>query len=296
MISYSIQGVSTFIFGPVLAILVLVLRFHANPPESHPVKSMANISKTVYQANMFLALSTYVASIIRITKVPPLAELSFIKVLGLYQFFIIVGAAMCQDYVLRTTTRKALSMYFYLIVGIILNFVVVFLNGDPSSKALILQQITSYCVTERDYPLSSGNNKPKTKEENKLLANSFAIIIGSSVALAIVVYLILKFFKAPIKRCLAKLKDYFTRFCTFLKTTPTRFCTILGVLLLTGYWLSTCVFLLWSMQTLRNDLQLSTGSAYQDAEWGFGQVTVMLLWLPLVHDIILECFGKNLNY
>jgi hypothetical protein len=92
-----------------------------------------------------------------------------------------------------------------------------------------------------------------------------------------------------------KVKNAFTKFCTFLRTTPRRLLTIVVVPIATAFWLFGSISLLWLLQVERSDLQLSTGSAYQDAEWGFGQVTVVLLWLPLIPEIAIEGYGMSSN-
>jgi hypothetical protein len=43
----------------------------------------------------------------------------------------------------------------------------------------------------------------------------------------------------------------------------------------------------------RNGLQRSLRSIYQDSEWGFGQITVVLLWGPFFNDDFLEIISEG---
>lgn len=250
---------------------------------------MVNLSNSVHQGNVFLALSTLVASVIRVTNYPPLAELAFIKSLALYQYSV-VSVTVCQAYINGIYSRKNISLLCYTPVVFVLYLALFFMKGYPSSKAKILKHITLYCATERGYSLGS-TVQLNDEDDDKAIAIFMVTYCGSIIGAVIMAYLIWRYFKVLIKRCYAKLHGYFIALCVFLHVAPKRFITIVGVPCATTLWIFNIIWELYDLQKLRDALRESVGSAYQDAEWGFGQITVMLLWLPILHGIFLECFG-----
>src|SRR2546421_4304198 len=97
MISYCIQSVVTLIFGPLLALSVIIydLDITAIPDRRfRALKLVAKMSQSTQQANILVALSVTIASLIRIKQLAPLAEIDFIKLLGPYQFVIALGASL----------------------------------------------------------------------------------------------------------------------------------------------------------------------------------------------------------
>lgn len=184
-------------------------------------------------------------------------------------------------------------MLLYAIILFIFYLVLLFLNSYPSSKALILQQITEFCVIQRDYVLFPVDTIPISEKDATSEAVFWAIYLGAIVALIILVTQVWIYCSGPITWFWQKVKNAFTNFCAFLRTTPRRLLTIVGTPIATAYWLSGIATYFWDLQNIRSKLQLSTGSTYQGAEWGFGQVTIVLLWLPSLLDIIFECYGMN---
>jgi len=51
-------------------------------------------------------------------------------------------------------------------------------------------------------------------------------------------------------------------------------------------WMTSCIVLLVWMQQARRDLEEALGQQYLDTVWGFGQITVLLMWLPTTVHVI----------
>ncbi len=287
--SYIIQGILILLFGPVFAMTVFIFKINLATPGNQPfriVRVIGNILPTVYSETIFLSLSVFVASIIRIKGVPPIAELDFIKLLAVYQYCITVGTVLSQSYVFP----KRVKVHLY--SGLITAFMIIvqFMNRLPSQKAKLLKQITDYCSTELDFSLPLVNFK---SAENSLRYGIFVLSYSAGlVGLSVVIWLLWKYFSAVLSRLGRFLWRKYVEFCSFLGVAPARFHVLLCGPLFTVYWASSCIALAVSLQDQRHDLQKSVGSNYQDSEWGFGQITAMLIWGPLIQDIILGALGK----
>jgi hypothetical protein len=156
MISYVIQAGASLIFGPILAFIALTweVDLTVTPANRRTVffKSAVHLSSNVNQGNTFVSLAVMVASVIRSIQIPPLAELNFIKLLVWYQTFMVLAVWISQFAIFGLHRRVYILGIYYLTVNA-LAIVVASMNGFPSSKATALQQLTEYCVIERDYPL-----------------------------------------------------------------------------------------------------------------------------------------------
>jgi len=58
------------------------------------------------------------------------------------------------------------------------------------------------------------------------------------------------------------------------------------------YWMATCVNFLIKLEKQRKKLQRAVGPSYQDSQWGVGQITTVMVWGPLIHEIVLEFMGN----
>lgn len=292
MISYIIQGIVILLFGPVFVMTVFIFKINLASSENQPfriVRVIVNFLPTVYSGIMFLSLSVFVASIIRIKGVLPIAELDFIKSLAVYQYSVTLGTVVSQYYVFPDTAKRV-GVLLYL--GVISAFLIMvnFVKGLPSQKAKLLKQITDYCSTELDFPLPLVDFE---SAENSLRHGIFVLSYSASlVGLSVVIWLLWKYFSAVLSRLGRFLWRKYVEFFSFLGVAPARFHVLLCGPLVILYWTSNCIALAVSLQDQRHDLQKSVGSSYQDSEWGFGQITAMLIWGPLLQDIILGALGK----
>ena len=306
MISYILQGVSSLLFGPLLAVLSLYIGSDASsdsllelPSKLWITESFVPVARSLHQTNIIIAFSVLVASIIRLGQVRPVAEVDFIKDLALYELW---TALICtSSYSLIHESSKTRNTVIGLYTAVTWFVAVIISNSRsyPSSYGEALQAITTYCIRQDDWPVPTANlvvpDEPKT-QESWLPAGIKALIVISSPVLgvvALVTGLVLIVILAYIGMLLAK---PYLLLCRLLRLGPWRFVSVAGALALTaisgfyvGVWLD-------SLLAHRQELRLASGSAYQDNEWGFGQITALLAWIPVAQDTLFAVGGKTREF
>jgi hypothetical protein len=299
MISYIIQTGVTFIFGPLLALLCVIYGVdladssftESNKPYSKLLRWSINLSRSAQIANSLTTLSVLIASLIRIQQLPPVAELTFIKILSLYQWLVSIGISASYWSVFGKSSVQYSLLRFYIIVVFGSYIAVVFTNGYSSFDVDILDSITWHCVADWHYPAPDL----RASSDDNGIGNMTIASWPTYLLLAALSYLVLVFIILYFEEWLEKVYNIFRykvfALCKRLGADPKKLLSSLCIVFVTALWTFGTTWTLRDLQLQRQQLQLVSGNAYQDSQWGFGQVTAMFLWGPMCGDIFLITFG-----
>lgn len=240
---------------------------------------------------MIIGVSVVVASIIRVTQVAPVAELSFITELAVYEFLVVLASLVAMTVIFEAEDRGSSHRIFqYLYAAFITSgfIALMAMKKFPSSKSTVLKKITDYCVSERDYPFPAV----EIDDGTKAAVDTFSVIFWPSYIGGIILLSILAWYlRDQLARLEVWMISQYQRFCQLIHVRPRRTAGIITTIFFGGYWGTACVFLYIFLQQTRQELQAAIGLAYQDSEWGFGQVAAVLVWLPLVEESIVSTWS-----
>jgi hypothetical protein len=291
-------------FGPPLAIASVVFLVDISEANRKSKLSaiFAKLALSVNESNSFIALATNIASIFRIRQVPPLYELYFIKQLARYQCALVMGSSLPLLMSFGIDKRKKVSIGIYLLVLLALFIAVQVISGFSTSEAGILEQITTDCMDRKgyqlpwDFKLDTGGDIRFFKRFNAIYWPILLSLIGLMIPFQL--FFLFKLYGLNWKRLQLDIKRYIqTNLAHFRLSTRhkkyLRFAVVTIYPTLTILWIIFSVLLGRQLQMERNNMRNTSGSAYEDSQWGFGQVTVLLMWGPLFNDIVMEYIGKK---
>ncbi|KAK3331273.1 hypothetical protein B0H66DRAFT_546193 [Apodospora peruviana] len=264
-----------------------------------------------HEANALLGVSVMVASAMRIAQhLAPMAELSFVRTLTSYQVYVGGVSLITTAFVFPSLTSSstptrvpapgplapprqlAFASHYPLLPANIL-WAVEYMSQIPSSQAHVLGEVTRACERARHYP--------RVKIESNIAGNMgvamLAVMVGSAVIMALgllafiffmdQVIMLLTLVGMPLRtvmRLVRALLKVWVALCRKLHVRPRRFAGFVLLSLVTGMMTMSFAVLLIVLEWERLLLQQATREAYQDSEWGFGQVVAILLWLPLAEE------------
>jgi hypothetical protein len=292
MISYIIQGITSVLFGPLLDIICLIVgsnpasdSFTDLPRRFWISQVFGPIALSLHRANIIIAVSVLVASLIHLRHACPVAEMEFIDHLAGFQC---ATAIICTFSYLPIHEASELRTFIYNLYAVgcgIMSLLVSSLARYPSSYAEGLQALMTYCVVHHDWPKSHMDvTQPPIKKEMKSLREKTPTILTGFLSLGIVVGALW---------CYAPAQNPYVRFCRALHIGPRRFVAIaVSFIVLAGCFLVQMVKL-WQLLYARQSLQIASGQFDQPSEWGFGQITAVMMWLPVAVDIIFAIRGKS---
>ncbi|OIW26300.1 hypothetical protein CONLIGDRAFT_671902 [Coniochaeta ligniaria NRRL 30616] len=283
MISYTIQGVTSVLFGPLLGLISLYIGSSSNsdsflglPPNLWVTEYFGPVARNLHQANILTAFSVLVASRIRLQQVCPVAEVEFIQTLAIYEFCTAIICTVSYFPIHESSRVRSITIGLYAF-GAFVMLILVSMMPDyyNSSNAAALEAITTYCVTQADWPVDFTTVKLET----------ILVVIG--------------FFPLPLMTLVVlplHCRYSWLAEALELHIGPRRLGTILAAVALTELG---CLYL-WKwlnlLLTIRQRLQLASGQAYQDNEWGFGQISAVMTWIPVVQEVIFSTSGALLHF
>ena len=222
MISYIIQGVLITIFGPTVAFVMVLWEIDldaSNHPRQKILKYIKEITISVYRINVFVSLSVLIASVIRIAQVSPLAEVSFVYVLVMLQYFIVAGSVFSILVIKKFEWRGEWTSLTYAGITYVLWMVSLFQRAVLTSKATLLETLNDYCVTERDYPILDVNFDEPDSKFQLIFWLSYA---GGIIVLLAGAFLIKRYFSDQATRLWKSIKHAFVVVCGWLHVRPKR--------------------------------------------------------------------------
>jgi len=280
MVSYIIQGIAVFFFGPVIAVAALVFRLDLSSQATRKpgfTTLLAKISLGINQGASFIALSICIACIIRIKQAPPMAEIFFIAWLGRFQLFVSIGAVWASWLLYRFDHRRVISILGCFVLVYVMLCISESMSAFPTSQGRTFENFSHYCIKESRYLFAMDAKNAKVKVFNlKTRLILFILLIVPITFMATH-----RFFQGAV----SSLAVYFN-------TSPSRIMSFVFIPPYTVIWIYQCSEMAFNLYHLRREIKRFAGDLYQDEQWGFGQVTILLLWASVVNDIVLGIMGK----
>jgi len=313
MTSYMLQGIASFFFGPLLAMASIFAEDAARPLGQDSIflfpskiwlaEHLVPVATSIQQANILVALSVFVASVVRLRQVTPLAELKFLASLANYQA---ITAGVCTISYLTIHQRSALrttAVCIYMVVALVMYIYVseVTKATYPVTHGKALQVITAFCTQYRNWPAAEINlEQPIGPERPSFTWADFSIVGLATVCLALVVVSVpavvlgWEVLKCAYRKMGPTLRRGYRRLWERTRFGPLGFAV--NVIIFIGTIVVTYLMCasLTELVRLRDKLRVASGDEYADDEWGFGQVTAVMAWVPVAQDVFFALLGKFL--
>lgn len=259
MISYGIQGLTATLFGSlVMALRATFLRSSSNtnrPSLHRSFRQASRVAQHTIQTNNTLTWSIMIATAVRMRQDVPIAEQWFLARLVRYQ--------MLLSFMTCAASIAILERHVSSSVHIVITYAL--LRCIRSAATLLeerregLGSVGKYCAASREGVADDSDG---------FASSAFAIGFWST--LSVIVFSGFRHI-GPLRAYLGGPSDGYV------------------IALFVAYTLcsgGTLIVLLWDMQLHRRDLRSMAGVAYEDDEWGFGQVMAVLLWVPLLQTLV----------
>jgi len=281
MVSYVLQGVVTAVLGPV-PVLVALLKWNRQWPfyEAHERGSripgiIRELAIHSLKVNFINAMAVNFTIAVRRTAKAPFLEAGFGGALAMYQVWIcLVSLISWHSYFEAHYFSPLASHRFFHAIWffvIMVCFLVTFFAKDDTGSGL-RGDVATQCEVQRGFP------RPEGVRQREVL-----IMAG----LAVVTFPIFIFFWI---------------ICPFRRVNDSsraivgsrRVVGMVYAAYLTAALSCAIIILLRSMFHTRAQAKTFSKDAYEDDNWGFGQVMAVVLWLGFLSDSICIIRGKEL--
>ena len=279
MVSYSLQAIFTFCFGLLLANITIIFKLKIDDSSRNPARILEAASDVAYAVSttdIFVSSSVAIASVVRNSQITPLAESNFVNSLGLYQILILIGTTVSYWSVRRPGKMLIGVFGFYNLVVTVLSLSNALGAKVSSSQGKLLKDLTTDCVTEQDYP--SAITDSRDDAENRDFLQLMGFIMAMIFLVGILERILFNIYKEKILAFITNLHSARIRqpiLCSF-------------VLLVSLFWIVSVAIILQQLEQSRQQIRKASGSLYQDSQWGFGQVTAVLTWAPVLQEMIFQ--------
>lgn len=314
MTSYILQGVTSLLFGPLLGFPAAYTApattkdgMFGVPDGAYISKHLLPVATNIHQANILVAFSTFVASAVRLAQIAPLAELVFIASLAHYQFLTAVLCTVSYEAVHQKKPLRALvRIYMLVATAMYIHVSRSATKPYPVAHAKALQDVTAFCVRDRDWP--AAEIAPEQPEEWSYLRERFRVdglpwyltwyvtfnrltnlfpIVALVAATALGVVGLCVY---PLsQRIAAAFNKPYHDLCKHLNFGPERFAGIVLAALATVIGTCLTAVSLAGLFHQRQQLRAASGDQYADNQWGFGQVTAVMAWIPVAQEALFAC-------
>lgn len=264
--------------------------------------ALKEISASVHEASVFLALSISVAAIIRLSQRPPLFEAAFVRHLVYLQllFVFAIGYAHVKLFGLHWRRGSGMIVVSTFVTGALT--ITAYAMSVWSSNDAVLGEISNQCIVRWNFP------RQNTLFENEAISTVFEIV-----GVALIVVIAGRLFisaRHTIKAMPWMVRLHKSRFWPKIK--PGHFLIELDrilwtlekhwlgktfLIINTATWTACCIYFIFFLQKQRTRLYSIDGKLAVDVNdnenyWGFAQVAAVLAWLPVVHEIGVQVHGK----
>lgn len=315
MISYLIQALATFVFGPMLStILVICDPDRFQPPyfrlsRQHWLAQIGvNLAGSIHRTNILIALSILLSATIRIQQVAPLAEVQFLDTLALYELYLAYSSMFLSLPISPTALKGWGSLAVYYFIILVLMFRMTFMRKFPNQNSTAMEEITRHCAIQKDYHLPDFISTTRTEEDPQLRRLQTRLKVLVPIGMILLVGLVaLKWLRRPILKLYMRLSVPFKllrnpfsslgrlylELCSFIRIDKNLLLIVAACVTMSGVWM---FFAISTAQTLQNQrilMQKLSGDAYQDNQWGFGQIMAVLVWAQFVEQLVHAIFCKR---
>lgn len=273
MISYIIQTVLTGIFGPLLPIIIRFIRLSPWQSVIRSEESIRSLQSTVYDISSFFCISVFIAALVRNRQLPCALEIFFMNKLLVHQY-VVVGSMLCArvfDFLMNAISLDWAGGFYHLALSIALlvwGFVAI-----PSGALRVYHDLATNCDGQRQFVDIS---RIFTSRSKNFKAAKW-IFIGLSIGVGCIILSLV--FKGG-RKIYQKIYELWHRIILAWLRKHLLF-SILPVpclLLLLFYLIRSTIELNQTRKVVRN----KSRDGSKDDEWGYGQTTAVLLWLPII--------------
>jgi hypothetical protein len=278
MITYVIQFSMVNFFGPLLPVLMYLLRSQKSRRMTHFTQSLYNLRGTVQRTQLYFSNALFIAAIWRVLEKPPLLETAFIVTLvqtqAMFSYNMSSSASYFSDLDLRAveTTwqgRSAISSMFQMTVGVYI----------ASRKGLVDS------ATSREAALACHNIRG-TIDVSKIFAESSSsstlfLWMGGIIGI-VIAFVLVAIYTSPGQRVWLSLMELWARIIS-------KKGFHIGLLLVS---ILTLLGMTINLFTARRQIQQFSGEQH-DRQWKFAHLAA-ILWLPLFINIFKEFSGMCL--
>ncbi|KAK4206572.1 hypothetical protein QBC37DRAFT_407002 [Rhypophila decipiens] len=246
VVSYIIQGVSSLIFGPMLAFVRLYLSsskshdsyFTYDPTNLGVAKHFIPVSKSIHQANIMTGFAVLVAGVYRIifnSDFLTVGENEFLTTLSTYQLLTCIVCTISYLPLHPTSILEKIVLAIYMLGTIALWFSIQSSWDDSYRSVVAMKGIALHCIQQ-------------------------------------------------------------TKHADLLRVGPNRLGALAGAFILDGLFSVFVRSLLGSLLDTREQLRSLAGEKYEDNDWGFGQITAVMTWVPVVQETGFAVFRTIRHY
>jgi hypothetical protein len=309
LISYVVQFISTALAGPGILFLLIFKRQFSDGFNQRLSMITRDIVPLINSGNNWITISIFIATAVRLSQDPPVFELDFISLLLGFQLLMALARTVSTCILAqrwdKTEDRHVFSIVWFALLGVF-HYTLALCSGYSVTPRQIgtLASITQFCAFENELAIPLYVHlDPPTKPDLEwwmvllLVASPVLATIGVLV-LVVVAWTFLAMIYAPgfavyslYAEIAARIPEWQKRNAARLAVWAHRSLEPLTILLSGVLWLVLCLRVLASMQAARYDLQMALGKRFQDSYWGFGQVTIMVMLLPPLHDVVSKIAG-----
>ena len=280
MVSYVLQGVVTGALGPAL-VLGTLLKSNQQWPfyEVHERRSrvpaiVRELAIHSLKVNFINAMAVNFTIAARRTAEAPIFEASFGGALAMYQVWICLVSLISWHTYFKVSSSSPLAgrKFFHAIwfIAILVCFLVPFYPKDDGPSWL-RDDVAAQCEIQRAFP------RPESFKPQEVL------VLGILAAIALFIFILYAFLGAleGISYIARSIFD------------PQRLVALAYAAYLTAALSYAMITLLRSMFHTRAQAKTFSNDAYEDDNWGFGQVMAVVLWLGFLSDAICIIRGKE---
>ena len=283
MISYLLQAISTTIFGPIFAIVIMYFELkngRLSGLYSMIFEAAIDVADTVLKTNLFVSFSVGIAGVIRNTQSPPLGERTLLEILSMFQGMITFGF-YCSS--LAYGGSFMFKYGFYQLSIVVSLFVGIFIAALPSLQTDTLEGVMTWCALERNY----------TPAVPRIMYGLMLAVGGSFFVALLLSAVLFGFFKNLIRAARSQLRRFLsTNSTSYLHISPPSKFLRVGLLLGVACWMWIIISLMIGVERARQELQIASGSPNQDSQWGFGQVIAVVSWAPVLYEMLVKAIGS----
>jgi hypothetical protein len=275
MISYYIQVALSSLFAYLLPVAIWLFNVFSWKAGIRTIPLLRKLRKSVYKINAFFSISLLVASLVRWRQVPPVMETVFIFHMEWNQmsntFFMqsallydqsLNKATLTWDWILYYAVYAALSLA-HLIASCVIAIPNRATYRDLATQCQIQQQLLNIA----DLITAS--------EQVKTTLKCIVLVLGIGLVLVILAGF---FDKTLMKFMPDRVKKHVNRpFAIGLLLTELSFAILLAPL----------------FARIRGTLKKLSGDQLPENGWGYGEVTAILLWVPLLGSFLRETMSKS---
>ncbi|KAH6964872.1 hypothetical protein EDB82DRAFT_511148 [Fusarium venenatum] len=292
-------------------------------------EAFAPVARSIQETNIIVAFSVLLATLIRVRQVCPVAERDFLQHLVGYEVLVSVICTLSYLPMHESSKLRKTVLCFYVLGTIIMVFIArdwTSLSAEPYASAY--EAMTKYCVQQYDWPVPEISFIPpptsselaipeeklvglRTMDVLLILTPMFlpillqilllillpillpiicVVFIFAAAAAVVPVFIICCAIHVGIWVIRRLFTCLYEAACRALHVGPRRLGGVLIVAGVTALGAALVRSIFGAMLVQRQELRAASGNAYQDNEWGFGQVSAILAWIPAAQETLLAVF------